>query len=57
MKRTLALGGVAAGLLASAIVTQPAAAAGDVVSTPLASTGIAAKNIVAYWYVTASTTS
>ncbi|GAB1821933.1 trypsin-like serine peptidase [Herbidospora sp. RD11066] len=49
MKRTLALGGVAAGLLASALVTQPASAAGDVVSTPLASTGIAAKNIVAYW--------
>nr|WP_062342056.1 hypothetical protein [Herbidospora sakaeratensis] len=49
MKRTLALGGVAAGLLASALVTQPAAAAGDVASTPLASTGIAAQNIVAYW--------
>ncbi|GAB1821934.1 trypsin-like serine peptidase [Herbidospora sp. RD11066] len=49
MKRTLALGGVAAGLLASALVTQPASAAGDVVSTPLASTGIAAQNIVAYW--------
>uniref|UniRef100_UPI0007858845 trypsin-like serine peptidase n=1 Tax=Herbidospora yilanensis TaxID=354426 RepID=UPI0007858845 len=49
MKRTLALGGVAAGLLASALVTQPASAAGDVASTPLASTGIAAQNIVAYW--------
>ncbi|TKK88556.1 hypothetical protein FDA94_12820 [Herbidospora galbida] len=49
MKRTLALGGVAAGLLASALVTQPANAAGDVASTPLASTGIAAKNIAALW--------
>ncbi|WP_030456461.1 trypsin-like serine peptidase [Herbidospora cretacea] len=49
MKRTLALGGVAAGLLASALVTQPAAAAGDVASTPLATTGIAAKNIAAMW--------
>ncbi|WP_066362696.1 trypsin-like serine peptidase [Herbidospora mongoliensis] len=49
MKRTLALGGIAAGLLASALVTQPASAAGDVVSTPLANTGIAAKNIAAFW--------
>ncbi|TKK88557.1 hypothetical protein FDA94_12825 [Herbidospora galbida] len=49
MKRTLALGGVAAGLLASALVTQPASAAGDVASTPLAATGIQAKNIAAFW--------
>ncbi|WP_061297166.1 trypsin-like serine peptidase [Herbidospora cretacea] len=49
MKRTLALGGVAAGLLASALVTQPASAAGDVASDPLATTGIAAKNIAALW--------
>ncbi|WP_062357975.1 trypsin-like serine peptidase [Herbidospora yilanensis] len=49
MKRTLALGGVAAGLLASALVTQPANAAGDVASDPLATTGIAAKNIAALW--------
>ncbi|WP_061297163.1 trypsin-like serine peptidase [Herbidospora cretacea] len=49
MKRTLALGGVAAGLLASALVTQPASAAGDVASDPLASTGIQAKNIAAFW--------
>ncbi|GAA1015331.1 peptidase [Acrocarpospora pleiomorpha] len=50
MKRTLAIGGVAAGLLATALVTTPASAAGDVKAVPLASTGIAAKNIVAYWY-------
>ncbi len=49
MKRTLALGGVAAGLLASALVTQPASAAGDVASDALATTGIAAKNIAALW--------
>uniref|UniRef100_UPI0007841406 trypsin-like serine peptidase n=1 Tax=Herbidospora yilanensis TaxID=354426 RepID=UPI0007841406 len=49
MKRTLALGGVAAGLLASALVTQPASAAGDVASAPLATTGIAAKNIAGMW--------
>ncbi|GAB1821930.1 trypsin-like serine peptidase [Herbidospora sp. RD11066] len=49
MKRTLALGGVAAGLLASALVTQPANAAGDVASDALATTGIAAKNIAALW--------
>ncbi|WP_066362694.1 trypsin-like serine peptidase [Herbidospora mongoliensis] len=49
MKRTLALGGVAAGLLASALVTQPANAAGDVASDPLATTGIAAKNVAALW--------
>ncbi|MCT9931261.1 hypothetical protein N5079_13645 [Planotetraspora sp. A-T 1434] len=51
MKRTLAFGGLVAtaGLLASGLAA-PAQAAGDVASKPLASTGIAAKNIVAYWY-------
>ncbi len=50
MKRTLAISGVAAGLLASALVTQPANAAGDVASDPLAKTSLAAKNVVAYWF-------
>ncbi|MEO3856572.1 hypothetical protein [Acrocarpospora sp. B8E8] len=50
MKRILPIGGVAAGLLATALVTPPASAADDVKAVPLASTGIAAKNIVAYWY-------
>ncbi|WP_061297164.1 trypsin-like serine peptidase [Herbidospora cretacea] len=50
MKRTLALGGVAAGLLASALVTQPASAAGDVASSPLANNAIAAKNIASFWW-------
>ncbi|WP_066950597.1 trypsin-like serine peptidase [Microtetraspora fusca] len=51
MKRAIAFGGViaATGLLAAGL-TSPAQAAGDVASKPLASTGIAAKNIVAYWY-------
>ncbi|NAS27441.1 hypothetical protein GT755_37965 [Herbidospora sp. NEAU-GS84] len=50
MKRTLALSGVAAGLLASALVAQPASAAGDVASDSLAKTSLAAKNVVAYWF-------
>ncbi|WP_067125813.1 trypsin-like serine peptidase [Microtetraspora malaysiensis] len=51
MKRALAFGGIVAatGMLAAGL-TSPAQAAGDVASKPLASTGIAAKNIVAYWY-------
>ncbi|MEV0970203.1 trypsin-like serine peptidase [Microtetraspora glauca] len=51
MKRTLAFSGViaATGLLASGLAA-PAQASGDVASKPLASTGIAAKNIVGYWY-------
>ncbi|WP_182877743.1 trypsin-like serine peptidase [Microbispora sp. H10670] len=50
MKRTLAFGGLVAtaGLLAAGLVT-PAQAAGDVASDPLASTGIQAKNIAAFW--------
>src|SRR5689334_15995078 len=50
LKRTLALSGVAAGLLASALVAQPASAAGDVASDSLAKTSLAAKNVVAYWF-------
>ncbi|ETK31048.1 trypsin-like serine peptidase [Microbispora sp. ATCC PTA-5024] len=50
MKRTLALGGVAAGLLASAAVAAPAHAAGDVSSDSLASTNLAAKQVAAFWY-------
>ncbi|WP_214110211.1 trypsin-like serine peptidase [Acrocarpospora catenulata] len=49
MKRTLALGGVAAGLLATALVSQPAGASSDVASDPLANTGIAAYNVAAFW--------
>ncbi|WP_405086864.1 trypsin-like serine peptidase [Microbispora sp. NBC_01389] len=50
MKRTLAFGGLVAtaGLLAAGLVT-PAQAAGDVANAPLASTGIQAKNIAAFW--------
>ncbi|MEW9533165.1 serine protease [Microbispora sp. NPDC049125] len=51
MKRTLALGGVAAGLLAAAAVAAPAAnAAGDTSSTPLANTNLAAQQVAAFWY-------
>ncbi|WP_250214906.1 trypsin-like serine peptidase [Acrocarpospora catenulata] len=50
MKRTLTIGGVAVGLLAAALATpSTSSAAGDVKSVPLAASGIAAKNIVAYW--------
>ncbi|MGI5492318.1 trypsin-like serine peptidase [Microtetraspora malaysiensis] len=51
MKRTLAFGGLVAtaGLLAAGLAA-PAQAAGDVASKPLATTKIAAKNILAYWY-------
>ncbi|WP_214110212.1 trypsin-like serine peptidase [Acrocarpospora catenulata] len=50
MKRTLAFGGViaTAGLLAAGL-SAPASAAGDVVGTPLAATGVAGKNIAALW--------
>ncbi|ETK31049.1 trypsin-like serine peptidase [Microbispora sp. ATCC PTA-5024] len=50
MKRTLALGGVAAGLLASAAIAAPAHAAGDVSSDTLASTNLAAQQVAAFWY-------
>ncbi|GAA0416869.1 peptidase [Acrocarpospora corrugata] len=49
MKRTLALGGVVTGLLAAAIVSQPATASSDVASDTLANTGIAAYNVAAFW--------
>jgi hypothetical protein len=49
LKRTLALGGVAAGLLAAALVSQPASADSDVASDPLATSGIAAYNVAAFW--------
>jgi hypothetical protein len=50
MKRTLAFGGIVAtaGLLAAGLAA-PVQAAGDVASTPLAATGIQAKNIAALW--------
>ncbi|GAA0408107.1 peptidase [Microbispora corallina] len=45
----LPLGGVAAAGLIGATLTVPAQAAGDTASDPLATSGIAAKNVVAYW--------
>ncbi|WP_244302128.1 trypsin-like serine peptidase [Microbispora triticiradicis] len=51
MKRTLALGGMAAGLLATAVVASPAAHAGnDVAADSLASTNLAAQQVAAFWY-------
>ncbi|MEV7806670.1 hypothetical protein AB0O28_27360 [Microbispora sp. NPDC088329] len=49
MKRTLALGGVAAGLLASAAIAAPAHA-DQIPSINLAKTNFAAKEIAAFWY-------
>ncbi|GLX98785.1 hypothetical protein [Herbidospora sp. NBRC 101105] len=50
MKRTLILGGLSAGLLASAVVAAPAQAAGDVASDSLANTNLAAQQVAAFWY-------
>ncbi|MEV0973336.1 trypsin-like serine peptidase [Microtetraspora glauca] len=50
MKRILAAGGAAAGLLATAAVTSPAQAAGDVAATPLANTNLAARQVATFWY-------
>ncbi|MBE3014813.1 hypothetical protein IL992_37395 [Microbispora sp. NEAU-D428] len=50
MKRTLALGGIAAGLLASAAVAAPAAQADSVPAVNLAETNFAAKQVAAFWY-------
>ncbi|KAA9375223.1 hypothetical protein F5972_28015 [Microbispora cellulosiformans] len=51
MKRTLALGGMAAGLLATAVVASPAANAGnDVAADSLAKTNLAAQQVAAFWY-------
>ncbi|MEW9529000.1 serine protease [Microbispora sp. NPDC049125] len=49
MKRSLALGGIAAGLLASAAVAVPAHA-DSVPSVVLANTPFAAKQVAAFWY-------
>ncbi|MEV0968914.1 trypsin-like serine peptidase [Microtetraspora glauca] len=51
MKRTLAYGGLVAtaGLLAAGLAA-PANAAGDVASTPLANTNLAARQVASYWY-------
>ncbi|MEU6410277.1 hypothetical protein [Microbispora sp. NPDC046933] len=49
MKRTLALGGVAAGLLASAVVASPAHAE-KIPAKPLAETNFAAKQVAAFWF-------
>ncbi|GAA1006666.1 hypothetical protein Aple_030580 [Acrocarpospora pleiomorpha] len=50
MKRTIAFGGIVAtaGLLAAGLAA-PAQAAGDVVGTPLANTGLAAYEITNFW--------
>ncbi|MEW9532041.1 serine protease [Microbispora sp. NPDC049125] len=45
----LPIGGVAVAGLIGATVTVPAQAAGDTASDPLATSGIAAKNVIAYW--------
>ncbi|MEN3541351.1 hypothetical protein AAH991_40040, partial [Microbispora sp. ZYX-F-249] len=51
MKRTLALGGIAAGLLAAAAVAAPAQADTDVAPpVNLANTNFAAKQVAAFWY-------
>ncbi|MGW5262538.1 trypsin-like serine peptidase [Microbispora sp. NPDC004025] len=51
MKRTLALGGVVAGLLAAAAVAAPAQADSDVAPpVNLANTNFAAKQVAAFWY-------
>ncbi|WP_405087107.1 trypsin-like serine peptidase [Microbispora sp. NBC_01389] len=51
MKRTLTLGGMAAGLLATAVVATPAAnAANDVSANSLAKTNLAAQQVAAFWY-------
>ncbi|MEU6427312.1 hypothetical protein ABZ860_15585 [Microbispora sp. NPDC046973] len=49
MKRTLALGGVAAGLLASAAIAAPAHA-DEVPAVNLANTNYAAQQVAAFWY-------
>ncbi|WP_328855021.1 hypothetical protein OHB01_05525 [Microbispora hainanensis] len=49
MKRTLALGGVAAGLLASAAIAAPAHA-DSVPAVNLANTNLAAQQVAAFWY-------
>ncbi|MEU7688852.1 hypothetical protein AB0B00_00005, partial [Microbispora hainanensis] len=49
MKRTLALGGVAAGLLASAAIAAPAHA-DSIPSVNLAKTNLAAKEVAAFWF-------
>ncbi|MGI5154447.1 trypsin-like serine peptidase [Microbispora sp. CA-102843] len=49
MKRTLAFGGIAAGLLASAVVTAPAHA-NSVPHDTLAGSNFAAKQVAAFWF-------
>ncbi|MEU6427311.1 hypothetical protein ABZ860_15580, partial [Microbispora sp. NPDC046973] len=49
MKRTLALGGIAAGLLASAAIAAPAHA-DEVPAVNLANTNLAAQQVAAFWY-------
>ncbi|MEV7806672.1 hypothetical protein AB0O28_27370, partial [Microbispora sp. NPDC088329] len=49
MKRTLALGGIAAGLLASAAIAAPAQA-DSIPSVNLANTNLAAQQVAAFWF-------
>ncbi|MEO3860431.1 hypothetical protein [Acrocarpospora sp. B8E8] len=50
MKRTFVVGGISAGLLASALVSAPAQAADEVPSVILANTNLAAREVAAFWY-------
>ncbi|GAA0405732.1 hypothetical protein Acor_41350 [Acrocarpospora corrugata] len=50
MKRTLIVGGISAGLLASALVSSPAQAGDEVPSVILANTNLAARQVAAFWY-------
>ncbi|GAA0980717.1 hypothetical protein GCM10009555_047700 [Acrocarpospora macrocephala] len=50
MKRTFVVGGISAGLLASALVTSPAQATDEVPSVILANTNMAARQVAAFWY-------
>ncbi|MFC0862737.1 hypothetical protein ACFHYQ_10570 [Sphaerimonospora cavernae] len=50
MKRTLALGGIAAGLLATAAIATPAHAGNPVAADNLANSNFAAKQVAAFWF-------
>ncbi|GIH25355.1 hypothetical protein Aph01nite_36650 [Acrocarpospora phusangensis] len=49
MKRTFIVGGISAGLLASALVSAPAQAADEVPSVILANTNLAAQQVAKFW--------
>ncbi|GES25994.1 hypothetical protein Aple_088930 [Acrocarpospora pleiomorpha] len=50
MKRTFVVGGISAGLLASALVASPAQAGDEVPSVILANTNLAAQQVAKFWY-------